>query len=47
MKYLAIAVLIAIVVGAITYAIQHPDHPPPGHLEKPDMKPAKWAKQGA
>jgi hypothetical protein len=29
MKYLAIAVLIAIVVGAITYAIQHPDHPPP------------------
>ncbi len=29
MKYLAIAVLIAIVVGTITYAIQHPDHPPP------------------
>ena len=46
MKYLAIAVLIAIVVGAITYAIQHPDHPP-GAPRKPDMKPAKWAKQGA
>jgi len=29
MKYLAIAVLLAIVVGAITYALQHPDHPPP------------------
>lgn len=29
MKYLAIAVLLAIVVGAIPYATQPPDHPPP------------------
>ncbi len=31
MKYLTIVLLLAIVVGAITYAIQHPDHPPPAN----------------
>jgi len=39
----------AIQVCGLRFKIGVPefDSDPLGHLEKPDMKPAKWAKQGA